>query len=260
METLTLEPEVQIEKNTQTNNKISALILLTENKFFAPKENPWQLKLLGRTMQEWVTMACEGIDYTCVRYDGKSDILEVVRENLTDSEYTLVLFSDTPLIRKKTIEEVLEYCFIKNMSVCKLTRGYVFKNDFVKNAVELYTAEPQYFEEEDFMTAYNFKQLMIIEEVMKNRVLSFHMKNGVRIIDAGAVSIDADVTIEGGVEIYPNNRIYGKTFIGRNTILMPNNTIENSYLGEGCKVEYSCLKNVELPSFTKVGPFEKIIK
>ena len=263
METLTVErPEIQLkmEKIEEGHTKVRALILLTKNKFFEPNKYPWELELLGKSMRDWVAMACDGMPYDFVEYDGEQNVLDLVRDNLKDSEYTLVLFSDTPLIRKKTVEEILDYCYIKAMSVCKLTRGYVFKNDFVKNATELYTAEPQYFDEEDFMTAYNFKQLMIIEEVLKNRVLSFHMKNGVRILDGGAVSIDADVTIEGGAVIYPNNRIYGKTFIGMGTKLLPNNIIKNSYIGKNSIVEYSVIKNAELPDFSTVGPFEKIIK
>ena len=39
----------------------------------------------------------------------------------------------------------MDYCFVKNMSVCKLTRGFVFKNDFVKNATELYTADEAFY-------------------------------------------------------------------------------------------------------------------
>ena len=263
METMTLEvPQTKLEmfEEKQTDNKITALILLTENKFFEPVKKPWELEVLGKSMQDWVVMAVGDIQYKFVAYDGKQDVLDVVRDNLMDSQYTLVLYSDTPLIKKKTVEEILDYCFVKNMSVCKLTRGFVFKNDFVKNATELYTAEPQYFDEEDFMTAYSFKQLMIIEEVMKNRVLNFHMKNGVRIIDGGSVSIDADVTIEGGTTIYPNNRIYGKTYIGNDCQLMPNNIIQDSYIESNCRVEYSVIKGAHINAFASVGPFEKIIK
>lgn len=263
METLTIDtPKVstQMDEKSVKNNKVSALILLTENAFFAPEREPWKLSVLGKSMQEWLALACEGLDYSFAVYDGKSDILEVVRNNMRDSEYTLVLFSDTPLLRKKTVEEILDYCFIKNVSVCKLTRGYVFSNDFIKNATSLYTAQPQYFDEEDFMTVYNYKQLMMIEEIMKNRVLSFHMKNGVRIIDGGSVTIDADVTIESGVVIHPGNRIYGKTFIAKNSELFAGNIIKDCYIGESSRIEYSVVKNAEVPAFSNIGPFEKIIK
>lgn len=261
METLTIEkPQTELETINKTAEKIKALILLTQNESFAPNKYPWELKLLGKSMKDWVAMACDGIAYEFVEYDGVKNVIDVVKENLPDSEYTLVLFSDTPLIRKKTVEEILDCCFIKSMSVCKLTRGYVFKNDFIKNTTELYTAVPQYFGDEDFLTAYNYKQLMLMEDYLKDRVLSFHMKNGVRIFEKESVSIDADVTIEGGVIIYPNNRIYGKTFIGAGTELLANNIIENCYIGNNSKIEFSVVKNAELPPFSTVGPFEKIIK
>lgn len=253
-----LAPELQ--KETANSSKVSVIILRTKNNAYVGFERPWEIKLLGKSMEEWVSLSCDNYPITYVEYDGKSDVLEIAKNNIRSSEYTMVLYTDTPLIRKKTVDEILEYCFVKNMSVCKLTRGYVFRNDFLKNADRVYTAEPQYFDEEDFMTAYNLKQLMIIEDVLRGRILSFHMKNGVRIVDSGAVSIDADVTINNGTTIYPNNRIFGNTFVGEDCTLLPNNIIENSYIGKGSKIEYSVIKNAELPDYTIVGPFEKIIK
>ena len=258
METLTLEkPEIETK---QTEKKLSVIILLTKNTAFVGNEKPWELKLLGKSMKEWVTMSCNNYRIRYVEYDGKQDVVEVAKQNLDDTEYTMVLYSDTPLIRKKTVEEILDYCFVKNMSVCKLTRGYVLSNEFLKNADKIYTAEPQYFDEEDFMTVYNLKQLMLIEDILKNRVMSFHLKNGVRIIDGGSVSIDADVTIKSGTVIYPNNRIFGKTYIGNNVILYSNNIIENCYIDDNSSIEFSVVKNAEIPARSKIGPFEKIIK
>ena len=261
METLVLEnPETMTKKIETENSKLSVIILLTQNSAFVGNNQPWELKILGKSMKEWVALACQGYPVQFIEYDGRSDVMTIAKQHVRSGEYTMVLYSDTPLIRKKTVEEIFDYCLVKKMSVCKLTRGFVFSNEFLKNADKIYTAEPQYFDEEDFMTVYNLKQLMIIEEVMKNRVLSFHMKNGVRIIDGGSVSIDADVTIRPGTVIYPNNRIYGKTYIGENVVLYPNNIIENCYIDNSVTVEYSVVKNAELPTGAKVGPFEKIIK
>ena len=131
METLTVEKPL-LEKVT-TGKKLSVIILLTQNSAFVGNDKPWELKLLGKSMKQWVTMACDNYRIRYVEYDGKQDIVEVAKANLDDSEYTMVLYSDTPLLRKKTVEEIVDYCFVKNMSVCKLTRGYVFNNEFLKN-------------------------------------------------------------------------------------------------------------------------------
>ena len=258
METLTVEKPLL--ENVTTGKKLSVIILLTQNSAFVGNDKPWELKLLGKSMKQWVTMACDNYRIRYVEYDGKQDIVEVAKANLDDSEYTMVLYSDTPLLRKKTVEEIVDYCFVKNMSVCKLTRGYVFNNEFLKNAEKIYTAEPQYFDEEDFMTVYNLKQLMLIEDILKSRIMSFHMKNGVRIIDGSSVSIDADVTIKSGTVIYPNNRIYGKTYIGNNVTLYANNIIQESYIDDNCVIEYSVIKNADIPAKSNIGPFEKILK
>jgi bifunctional N-acetylglucosamine-1-phosphate-uridyltransferase/glucosamine-1-phosphate-acetyltransferase GlmU-like protein len=258
METLTVEKPLL--ENVTTGKKLSVIILLTQNSAFVGNDKPWELKLLGKSMKQWVTMACDNYRIRYVEYDGKQDIVEVAKANLDDSEYTMVLYSDTPLLRKKTVEEIVDYCFVKNMSVCKLTRGYVFNNEFLKNAEKIYTAEPQYFDEEDFMTVYNLKQLMLIEDILKSRIMSFHMKNGVRIIDGSSVSIDADVTIKSGTVIYPSNRIYGKTYMGNNVTLYANNIIQESYIDDNCVIEYSVIKNADIPARSNIRPFEKILK
>ena len=265
METVTLQT-IDTSKLSQTqptskkSDSVSVIVLLVKNDKFVGIDKPWQIDILGKTMQDWVTLACSGRKITYVEYDNKQEIISTIKPYLDQSEYTMVVYSDTPLLKQSTVNDVIDYCLLKQPSVCKLTRGYVFNTNFAKNADKIYTAEPRYFDEEDFMTAFSNKQLMIIEDIMKNRIIDFHLRNGVRIMDANTTTIGADVTIEKGTQIYPNNTIIGVCYIGKDVVLYPNNFIQNSIIDDECTITYSVVKNSKVPTQTKLGPFEKIIQ
>jgi len=156
----------------------------------------------------------------------------------------------------------MEYVSIKQLNVCKLSRGFVFDTQYLKTADKIYAPQTHYFEEEDFLAAYNFKQLAIVSDVLKNRILNFHMKEGVRFIDPSSTFIDADVLIGGNTVIYPNNHLYGTTQIGENCTLesgnflvssainnnvtLYNSRIENSTIGNNCKVNSSQITDSDI--------------
>ncbi|MDR0850794.1 MAG: hypothetical protein LBN07_04980 [Christensenellaceae bacterium] len=258
METITIEkPETETIKETASDS-VAVIVLLVNNPAFKV-EKPYAIKLLGKAMSDWVIMAAEGHNPKTVEYNMDEDILLSIRPHLTDAKYTVVLFSDAPLLKAKTLSEIIDYARLKKVGVVKLTRGYVFETEFVKSAETLYSAQPHYFDEEDFMTAYNYKQLTFIESILKTRILSFHMKRGVRILEPDSTMIDAEVTIEEGTVIHGGNRLYDTCYIGKNVKLLPNNYIKNSIIDDNSKVLYSVIENSKIPPNSNIGPFEKII-
>lgn len=264
METLTL-PKIDLgtmpkkEQTISNKNSISVIILLVKNKNLLVKK-PYEIDLLGKTMLDWVKLACSDYKTTLVDYDAEQEVVQLIKPYLDQSDYTMVFYSDTPLLKKSTVNDIVDYVLVKQPTVCKLTRGYVFNTAFAKDASKIYTVEPRYFDEEDFITAFNQKQVMIIQDILKNRIISFHLKNGVRIMDSNTTTIGADVTIESGTIIYPNNHIFGVCYIGKDVVLYPNNFIQNSIIDDECSVTYSVIKNSKIPAQTKIGPFEKIIQ
>lgn len=259
METLIIDrTETQVLVDLPKLNKIKVIVLKVKNNAFKDVEKPYEISILGKTMLDWVRLAVDNYAVQMVDYENGADVIETIRPFLSDEDFTVVLFSDTPLIKKRTVDEIVDYATTKDVNVCKLTRGYVFKTKFLKLAEKVYTAEPHYFDEEDFITAFGYKQLSLIEDIMRNRILNFHLKNGVRILDLSSVSIDADVTIKSGTEIHANNRIYGACIIGQNVKLLPNNVITSSIIEDNCEILYSVVKNSKIPQNSKIGPFKNI--
>ena len=252
------EVKTEIKQGSAKTDEVSIVVLLVKNPAFAA-DKAYQINILGKSMKEWVTGACEGYRVQTAEYGLEDNVAETVKPILTNSKYTVVLYSDTPLLKPQTLKEIIDYALTKKASVVKLTRGYVFETDFIRRAENIYTAEPHYFDEEDFIAAFGLKQLSMIESIMKTRILNYHMKSGVRILDLDSVTIEADVTIEKGTVIHPNNRLYGTCYIGFNVELLPNNYIKNSIIEDYSKILYSVVENSKIPPNSRVGPFEKVV-
>ena len=252
------KPETEVLVEMPKLNKVK-VIILKANSFYGV-DKPYDISIMGRTMLEWVKHSCFPSYATKeVEYDIKTDVLDAVRPFVEDEDWTVVLYSDTPLIKRKTIDDVVDYAITKNVDVCKLQRGYVFKTEYLKTAKEISaTTNPNFFDEEDFIVVNNYQNLSVVEEIMRKKILMAHIKMGVRILDINSVSIDALTVVRAGVVIYPNNRIYGKSLICENVVLEPNNVIFSSVIGENSKVIASVIKDSKITKDSTIGPFKNI--
>jgi bifunctional UDP-N-acetylglucosamine pyrophosphorylase/glucosamine-1-phosphate N-acetyltransferase len=91
--------------------------------------------------------------------------------------------------------------------------------------------------------------------LMKHKINSQHMENGVIIIDPQTAYIDYSVTIEPGVVIHPNVTITGNTHISEGCVIGSNSSLNNMRLGAYCNVQYSVLTDSVIGGGTSVGPF-----
>ena len=67
------------------------------------------IELLGKTMLEWVSLSLLGSPVTAIDYRTDVTIPVLIRPYLDlDSEYTVVLYSDTPLITRKSVSDAIE--------------------------------------------------------------------------------------------------------------------------------------------------------
>lgn len=242
------------------NHDVLVVILLEKNLNFKNFLKPYEINICGRKMWEWVRLAtspCKQKTTTCT---SESDILSLIKPLLEDHKYTAVFYSDTPLLKKATFDEIMYYVTSRDLNVLKLTRGFVFNTEYIKNASSIQSTQTEYFDEEDFMTAYDIKQLAFINDIMRNRILDYHMRNGVLIKHQQTVYIDADVVIESGTQIGANNHLRGKTIVGKNCVIDSNNIIENSIISDGCIIKSSYISESRISEYMTVGPFEKIEK
>ncbi len=218
--------------------------------------NTAEIEILGKTMLDWVRISlgdnpCRAVDYI----DGE-ELPPLIRPYLDpDLPYTAVLFSDTPLITKKTVGEAIEELKSSGKNVIKMTRGYVFNTEYLYKSDKIYTEQTYYFEVDDFVTAFSFKQVALISDILKNRILDYHLEQGVQFEDISSAYIGCDVVLGKGVVIGPNNILKGKTVVKDGVKIVANCIIENSIIDEGAKVNSSQIYKSYIGKRTSVGPF-----
>ncbi len=101
-------------------------------------------------------------------------------------------------------------------------------------------------------------QLSMAGELLRKRILSNHMENGVTIIDPNSTYIDCDVQIGIDTVIYPSSIIEKDTIIGEDCIIGPASRIVASRISNGVEVKNSVVLESSIGDNTTVGPFAYI--
>ncbi len=92
-------------------------------------------------------------------------------------------------------------------------------------------------------------------ELMRTRINTAHMLNGVTIVDPAQTYIGQDIEIGMDTVLYPGTIIEGKTVIGANCSIGPNTTIKSSTIQGGVNIPYSMVLQSEIGGYTTVGPY-----
>jgi len=213
--------------------------------------------LCGKKMLDWVLMSTS----SCHQYvmDEPEDVLEAVKPLTEGYDFVAVLYSDTPLLKRETFLEVMNYFSTQRLNVMQLSRGYVFRSEYLQNAKMLMSSGITPFGTDDFKRIDNAEKLSYAFSILNKRILNYHKQNGVVLFGEDTIFIDADVEIEDGSVIYPNNIIKGESYIGKNVILESGNYIFDTIVCDGAFVCQSYLEKSKIEQNKVVGPFDKII-
>ncbi|MGH7209560.1 MAG: bifunctional UDP-N-acetylglucosamine diphosphorylase/glucosamine-1-phosphate N-acetyltransferase GlmU [Nitrospiraceae bacterium] len=100
------------------------------------------------------------------------------------------------------------------------------------------------------------RQLAEAERVLRRRICTRWMENGVTLRDPATTSIDADVEIGQDTLLYPHVALEGRTTIGEDCQVRSHTRIADSLLGHRVVVQDSCvIREARLEDDTMVGPF-----
>ena len=214
------------------------------------------VELCGKRLLDWVLNAGSGCETRII--EDCEDIIGRVRNITTNKNIIAVFYSDTPLLDKGTFNKFCEYFSSHNMNFLRLSRGFIVKTEFLKNNFTLAQGASE-LDDKNLLVADSAKVLNLMSNSLYNRILNYHIKNGVIIYGQNTVFIDGDVEIEGGVIIYPNNVIKGQSIIGENAVIESGNVIKNSIISNGAVVRSSYIENSKISAGACVEPFSKII-
>ena len=251
-------PKVENLKEDYNKNDVLAIVLLYRNSNFNGIIKPYNLDICGKKMFEWVCESVGGFETKTIACDENSNIVPLIKPLLNGKKTTIVLYSDTPLLTRQTIGEVLNYFEISHLNVLKLERGWVFNTEYISGADSVSSVLSRDFGKRDFERVFDASSLEKAKSILNNKILDFHLKNGVLIESKATTFVDATAIIENGAKIGPNNIIKGETYIGKNVVLGPNNVIISSIISAGCEINSSHIKNSKISENMIVGPFEII--
>ena len=118
--------------------KVSGIIIKTS---YDKVGETSSIQLFGKTMLQWVALAVQAPVAT-VRYDEKLSVPLNIRSAIDpESDYTVVLYSDTPLITAKTVSQALKDAVDTGANVIKMTRGFIFKTEFIQRVEQIYSTQ-----------------------------------------------------------------------------------------------------------------------
>lgn len=215
--------------------------------------------ICGKKMIDWVALAASGCAQKIIEEPEEENLLETVRNLAEGYNFVAVLYSDTPLLKKTTFLEIMDYFSKRRMNVLKLVRGYVFRAEYLQNAKMLLSSTVEEFDKEDFTLINSSKKVSFAFKILNRRILNYHKENGVIFFGENTTFIDADVEIEAGCVIYPNNIIKGESYIGKNVILESGNYIFDTIVCDEAFVCQSYLEKSKVEKGKVIGPFAKLI-
>jgi len=227
METLTLEKP----KAGVTDNSLFILVLI-------PDKNILNHDICGLSIQDWMDSTLSSYDHKKLEVSMRDDILSIVNGNATQHKYTMVVYSDMPLLTSKTIDDAVGFVSSLDHKAARMPRGWLFETEFIKTSTKIDTVTIQNLDPEDFLAVFSLQQLEAATAIMRGRINSGHMSNGVKFLDTKTAYIDARAQIGDGTVIHPGVVIRDATKIGSNCRIGNFVEIKKSTIGNGTKISH----------------------
>ena len=114
------EPSYQTQTlSVPDENSVDYIVIKVQHEDFQVSTPTWELPVLEKPMLSWVTDVTSS-QVTVVNENKSMGIVPFIKPYLKQGKYTVVLFSDTPLITKKTVQEMLEFAMRRNVRFIRI--------------------------------------------------------------------------------------------------------------------------------------------
>lgn len=242
-----INEEPEFCEGQKANVLVKFFILCEEKKVLG--QNIHECEICGTSLLNWVVRVCENKP-KILKLEKDADIISTIRPYVDyQADYSVVLFADTPLINKAHLDDLIEFVDRKRMNVCKLKRGFVFKNEYIQCNDEFYSIDEYDFASDDFFIVEDSESLGLARNHLSKRVIEYHKRNGVQFENENTVIIDANVQIgeyskiASGVSIVKGAQIASHCAIERNTVISGSTIGFNSRIGDNSSIIDSIVKN-----------------
>lgn len=213
-------------------------------------------KMVGKTLLEWMKSAVSAFEVKVVESD--QDAFSIAKDTITESRYILVMDAQYPLLKKQDIIEMLDYMIYKSLEV----GHFLFGSMYAKNALNVMEDRSPMFvvpiAEKHATKVEDEYSLMTMTRLLKERILVYHMKQGVRIIDPDHTIIDCNVVIGKNVTIAPFVMLLNGTVIGDDCYIGAYSLVNRSTLMPNVEVYASRLENVLVKEHKVVSAYQDL--
>ncbi len=233
------QPLIKPLSHDYIKDEVLFVVVKAYNNELAP--NLPSLELCGKKMVDWVCLAGSCCEQMVI--EDCEDIIAKIRNIHTNKHYIALFYSDTPLLDKSSFFKIMDYFAGRSVNFLQLTRGFVVKTEFLKNSPNFIQSATGGSNIVKLLRCDNSYNLSVAYETLNERIVNYHMKNGVTVFGKSTVFIDADVEIDSGVIIYPNNILKGQTIVSSGSVLESGNIIDNSIILNNCHIYSSVIKN-----------------
>lgn len=216
--------------------------------------NVYDLQIAGMSVLNWVVRACSS-QPKILKVKPNENILETIRNYVDfDAEYSVIFYANTPMINKSHIFDLLEFVQRKQMNVCKLKRGFVFKNEFIRDNDEFYSVDEYDFASNDFFEIKNYEDFEEAKNCLTKKVLDFHKNYGIYFENEQTINIDANTEIGKLSKLASNVSFLNGSILGENCVVNKNSTITGSKIGDNVKIGMNVtIINSIVKDNTKIG-------
>lgn len=272
-----IDSEPEFVSGADENVSANFFVLCEDSMNENTHQNIYEYEICGESLLSWVQRACITRPMV-LRSANEDEVISLIRPYISNAEYSVVLYANTPLVNKQHLIDLLSFVKRRHMSACKLKKGFVFRNDFIKTVNEIFSVDEYDFSSGDFYEVNNFESLEVARQVLTNRLVEFYYGKGVVFENPENLSIDADSEIGYSSKIGNNVSVHKKTKIGSNCIVSNSCALSNSKIDddvilnenviiEGCVIKQgakigagSILKNAVIGENVSVGSGVKIYK
>lgn len=101
-------------------------------------------------------------------------------------------------------------------------------------------------------------ELAKANKMLQRRINSYHMQQGVTIVDPDTTYIGSDVIIGKDTLIEPGCIIKGKTVIGNHCILGPQCELDNVQIGNNVIIKFSVISDSRIDDGVDIGPYARL--
>ena len=251
-----LELEKETEQIKSAENDVFVILLIPS----AGESQAQIRRILGKTVEQWAESVAGNFDYRRVPVTAKDDIASIVRKYAGSHKYTVVLYSDTPLLTVQGIFDAVNFAGAFGHSTVRLPRGWVFETSNIIGGVRPSPVDFEGVMQEEWIPVYSVTQENYARKILQSRIVAKHEQEGAIFEHSESAHIDATVQIEEGVIIEPNVIIRGNTVIKKGATIGSNTKIIDAVIGMNAVIESSKLQDCEIGNRTSVGPNANIRK